>query len=87
MQTGIHFHEAAGIEETLDPLLGGLWEVMIAMRANPLIFGHFDFVNDFAAAGTFLKEPFRNVLATFSSAASASWGFFENSHDFMRARR
>jgi hypothetical protein len=34
-----------------------------------------------------LKEPFRNVLATFSSAASASWGFFENSHDFMRARR
>ena len=68
MQTGIHFHEAAGIEQTLDPLLGRLWEMMIAVRTNPLIFGHLNFVNDFAAAGTFLKEPFAECPRDFSSA-------------------
>ena len=43
MQIGIHFHEAAGIEEAFDPLLGCLWEMMIAVRANPLIFGQLRF--------------------------------------------
>jgi len=39
MQTAVHFHEAAGIEETFDPLLGGLCKMVIAMRANSLVFG------------------------------------------------
>jgi hypothetical protein len=57
------------------------------VRANPLVLDQLDFMNDFRAAGTFLKKAFWNATATASSAAATSWGFFENSHDFMRARR
>jgi len=85
MQTGIHFHEAAGIEETFDPLLGGLWEMMIAVGANPQVFRQFHFMKDFSASGTLLEKAFRNLTATFSPAAATSWRFFENSHDYARA--
>ena len=85
MQTGIHFHETAGIEETFGPLLGGLREMVIAMRANPLVFGQLNLVNDFVAAGTFLEKAMRDI-ALFA-ALDLDHGFFENSHGFMRVRR
>ena len=59
---------------------------MFAVRANPQVFRQFDFMKDFSASGTFLEKAFRNVTATFSPAAAASWRFFENSHALCARR-
>ena len=43
--------------------------MIIAARTDTLILAQLDFVNDFVAAGTFLKKALRNGLAFLPIAA------------------
>ena len=74
----------SGIQQVFDSLLGRLGKMIIATRTDPLILRQLDFVDDLSAAGTFLKKPLRNLLASFRRLR-LDRRFFENRHDFMRA--
>ena len=79
-QVAVALDEAFRIQEVFDSLLGRLGEVVIATRADPLVLGQLDFVHDFFAARTFLKEALRDIAAAFPGAATADGRSLENSH-------
>ena len=77
-QVGIHLHETVRIEQIVDPVLGGLREMIIAVRTDALVLGELDFVNDFAASCALLKEPMWNI--TLFRTLCFYCRFFENGH-------
>ena len=77
-QAGVEFDEAVGIAKIRDPLLGRLREMIIAARADAVVFRQLDFVHDFAAAGALLPKALRH-LAFLAALGLERW-FFENGH-------
>ena len=77
-QAAVEFNEAVGIAQIRDSFLGRLREMIIATRADAIVFRQFDFVHDLAATVALLPEAGRH-LALLAALGFERW-FFENGH-------
>ncbi len=78
VKLGVELDEAVRVTQIGDPFLGREREMIIAARADAVVFGQLDFVHHFAAAGAFLPKALRHV-ALLAVVGPERW-FFENGH-------